>query len=126
MRVGRDHLPVALRAVARRAQRELTRYLRTGRALHKPGRQPGQRQNRIPDMVHISERPPEADERRVLGRWEGDLLIGKRNQTAIGTLVERASGFAMLVPLPDGYKPEHVAPRSHARCRRCPTRCAAR
>ena len=44
------------------------------------------------------------------GHWEGDLLIGKRNQTAIGTLVERATGFAMLVALPDGYKPEHVAP----------------
>ena len=44
------------------------------------------------------------------GHWEGDLLIGKRNATAIATLVERASGFAMLVPLPDGYKPEHVAP----------------
>jgi transposase, IS30 family len=91
-------------------RRELTRYLRTGRALRKPGRQPGQRKNRIPDMVHISERPPEADERRVPGHWEGDLLIGKRNQTAIGTLVERSSGFAMRVPLPDGYKPEHVAP----------------
>jgi hypothetical protein len=61
-------------------------------------------------MVHISERPPEADERRVPGHWEGDLLIGQHNQTAIGTLVERSSGFAMLVPLPDGYKPEHVAP----------------
>jgi IS30 family transposase len=91
-------------------RRELTRYLRTGRALRKPGRQPGQRKNRIPDMVHLSERPPEADERRVPGHWEGDLLIGKRNQTAIGTLVERSSGFAMLVELPDGYKPEHVAP----------------
>jgi IS30 family transposase len=91
-------------------RRELARYLRTGRALRKPGRQPGQRKNRIPDMVNISERPPEADERRVPGHWEGDLLIGKRNQTAVGTLVERSSGFAMLVPLPDGYKPEHVAP----------------
>jgi transposase, IS30 family len=91
-------------------KRELTRYLRTGRALRKPGRQPGQRKNRIPDMVSIAERPPEADDRRVPGHWEGDLLIGKRNQTAIGTLVERSSGFAMLVPLPDGYKPEHVAP----------------
>ena len=91
-------------------KRELTRYLRTGRALRKPGRQVGQRKNRIPDMVNIAQRPPEADERRVPGHWEGDLLIGKRNQTAIGTLVERASGFAMLVPLPDGYKPEHVAP----------------
>src|SRR5687768_10323358 len=91
-------------------KRELTRYLRTGRALRKPGRVAGQRKNRIPDMVHISQRPPEADERRVPGHWEGDLLIGKRNQTAIGTLVESSSGFAMLVSLPDGYKPEHVAP----------------
>jgi transposase, IS30 family len=91
-------------------KRELTRYLRTGRALRKPGRQAGQRKNRIPDMVNIAQRPPEADDRRVPGHWEGDLLIGKRNATAIATLVERASGFAMLVPLPDGYKPEHVAP----------------
>ncbi len=91
-------------------KRELTRYLRTGRALRKPGRQVAQRKNRIPDMVSIAERPPDADGRRVPGHWEGDLLIGKRNATAIGTLVERASGFAMLVPLPDGYKPEHVAP----------------
>jgi transposase, IS30 family len=91
-------------------KRDLTRYLRTGRALRKPGRVTGQRKNRIPDMVSIAERPPEADDRRVPGHWEGDLLIGKRNQTAIGTLVERSSGFAMLVPLPDGYKPEHVAP----------------
>src|SRR4051794_4023185 len=91
-------------------KRELTRYLRTGRSLRKPGRVAGQRKNRIPDMVNIAERPPEADERRVPGHWEGDLLIGKRNQTAIGTLVKRSRGFAMLVPLPDGYKPEHVAP----------------
>ncbi len=91
-------------------RRELTRYLRTGRTLRKPGRQVGQRKNRIPDMVNIAERPPEADDRAVPGHWEGDLLIGKRNQTAIGTLVERSSGFAMLVALPDGYKPEHVAP----------------
>jgi transposase, IS30 family len=67
-------------------RRELTRYLRTGRALRKPGRQVGQRKNRIPDMVNIAERPPEADDRRVPGHWEGDLLIGKRNATAIGTL----------------------------------------
>jgi IS30 family transposase len=91
-------------------RRELTRYLRTGRSLRKPGRQPGQRKNRIPDMVNIAQRPPEADDRAVPGHWEGDLLIGKRNATAIATLVERATGYAMLVPLPGGYKPEQVAP----------------
>jgi transposase, IS30 family len=70
-------------------KRELTRYLRTGRSLRKPGRQVAQRTNRIPDMVSIAERPPDDDERRVPGHWEGDLLIGKRNATAIATLVER-------------------------------------
>jgi IS30 family transposase len=91
-------------------RRELTRCLRTGRALRQPGRKTGQRKNRIPDMVNISERPPEATDRAVPGHWEGDLLIGQRNATAIATLVERRSGFAMLVGLPDGYKPEQVAP----------------
>jgi IS30 family transposase len=91
-------------------RRELTRYLRTGRALRKPGRTVGQRKNRIPDMINIAQRSPEADDRAVPGHWEGDLSIGKRNATAIATLIERASGFAMLVSLPDGYKPEHVAP----------------
>lgn len=49
-------------------RRELTRYLRTGRALRKPSRQASQRKNRIPDMVNIAQRPSEADDRRVTGR----------------------------------------------------------
>jgi transposase, IS30 family len=91
-------------------RRELTRCLRTGRQLRKPGRRAGQRKNRIPDMVNIADRPQEADDRAVPGHWEGDLMIGKYNKTAIGTLVERTTGYAMLVHLPDGYKPEQVAP----------------
>jgi len=71
-------------------------------------------------MVNISERPAEAADRAVPGHWEGDLLIGKRNATAIGTLVERASGFAMLVSLPDSYKPEHVAPALAAKIQTLP------
>jgi len=91
-------------------RRELTRCLRTGRQLRKPGRCVGQRKNRIPDMINIADRPQQADDRAVPGHWEGDLMIGKYNKTAIGTLVERSTGYAMLVPLPDGYKPEHVVP----------------
>jgi transposase, IS30 family len=102
-------------------RRELTRYLRSGRSLRQPGRHAGQRKSRIVrDMVNIAERPPEADDRRVPGHWEGDLLIGKRNATAIATLVERSTGFAMLVALPDGYKPEHVAPALTAKIQTLP------
>jgi IS30 family transposase len=89
-------------------RRDLARCLRTGRALRRPCRQPGQRKNRIPDMINISERPAEADDRAVPGHWEGDLIIGKRNLTAIGTRVERTTGYTMLLHLPDGYKPEQV------------------
>jgi IS30 family transposase len=92
-------------------RRELTACLRTGRSLREPGRHSGTPKNRIVrDMISISQRPAEADDRAVPGHWEGDLMIGKRNQTAIATLVERTTGYAMLVALPDGYKPEHVAP----------------
>ncbi|QIG41141.1 IS30 family transposase [Microbacterium sp. 4R-513] len=91
-------------------KQELTRYLRTGRGLRHPSRKVGQRKNRIPNMVNIVQRPAEADDRAVPGHWEGDLIIGTRNLSAIGTLVERSSNFTMLVPLPDGYKPDQVAP----------------
>jgi transposase, IS30 family len=91
-------------------RRDLARCLRTGRALRVPNRQANQRKNRIPNMVNIAERPPEAADRAVPGHWEGDLIIGRANATAIATLVERTSGYTMLVQLPDGYKPEQVAP----------------
>ena len=89
-------------------KRELTRYLRTGRAVRKPCRKPGQRKNRIPNMINISERPAEAADRAVPGHWEGDLIIGTKNLSAIGTLVERSTNYTMLLHLPDGYTPEKV------------------
>jgi IS30 family transposase len=89
-------------------RRDLAKCLRTGRALRRPSRAPGQRKSRIPDMINISERPAEVEDRAVPGDWEGDLIIGKRNLTAIGTLVERATGYTMLLHLPEGYKPEQV------------------
>ncbi|WP_193373303.1 IS30 family transposase [Nocardiopsis xinjiangensis] len=82
-------------------RRELTRALRTGRGLRKPHRRPDQRIPRFPHpMAMISERPPEAADRAVPGHWEGDLIIGKDGASAIGTLVERASRYVMLVHLP--------------------------
>ncbi|MFD8244886.1 IS30 family transposase [Nocardia sp. NPDC059691] len=82
-------------------RRELTRALRTGRALRRPRRAPDQRAPRFAaPMVMISERPPEAADRAVPGHWEGDLIIGKDQGSAIGTLVERATRYVMLVHLP--------------------------
>jgi transposase, IS30 family len=49
---------------------ELTRYLRTGRAVRRPSRKVGQRKNRIPNMINIRQRPPEVADRAVRGHWE--------------------------------------------------------
>ena len=100
-------------------RRELTKCLRTGRKLRHPGRK-ASAHNGPRDMINIADRPQEADDRAVPGHWEGDLMIGKANKTAIGTLVERWTGYALLVHLPDGYKPEQVAPALAAKIQTLP------
>ncbi|MGH3629625.1 MAG: IS30 family transposase [Sciscionella sp.] len=85
-------------------RRELHTCLRTGRALRKPQRRPSERRGRIPNMVNISERPPEVEDRAVPGHWEGDLILGSTaSGSAIGTLVERSTRFVMLLHLPDDH-----------------------
>jgi IS30 family transposase len=84
-------------------RRELAACLRTGRALHRPRKQAAARRPRIPNIVEISERPAEAEERAVPGHWEGDLIMGGGNKSAIGTLVERSTRFVMLLHVPNGY-----------------------
>jgi IS30 family transposase len=89
-------------------RRELAVCLRTGRALRRPRRKAGERRGRIPGMVMISERPAEAADRAVPGHWEGDLIMGAGNASAIGTLVERSTRYCLLLHLPAGHDPAAV------------------
>jgi IS30 family transposase len=86
---------------------ELHRCLRTGRARRRPAGR-GRPYAELRDMVLLSERPAEVEDRAVPGHWEGDLIIGKGTRSAIGTLVERQTRFVMLVALPHGRTAEAV------------------
>jgi IS30 family transposase len=75
---------------------ELVAHLRRGQRRRRPLQQQPRAGGRIPNAVSIAARPPESDDRRVPGHWEGDLLAGANN-SYIATLVERASRYVLLV-----------------------------
>ena len=107
MRVSHETIYQSLYVQSRGAlRRELASSLRSGRS-HRRSR--GFRMGgNLREIVPIAERPPEVHDRAVPGHWEGDLIIGKAGRSAIATLVERQTRFAMLVRLPQGRTAESV------------------
>jgi IS30 family transposase len=90
-------------------RRDRLSMLRTGRRRRKPHRRPdARRPGVLVGMRMIDQRPAEADDRGVPGHWEGDLITGGQNRSAIGTLVERSSRFTILLHLPERHTAEAV------------------
>jgi IS30 family transposase len=90
-------------------RRELKACLRSGREIR---RRRGRREARgtITGAVPIGQRPPEAEGRLVPGHHEGDLIMGsKASNSAVGTIVERTTGYLTLLPLPGGHDAASVA-----------------
>lgn len=87
---------------------DLHKHLSTKRAARKPRVQTGRR-GKFSEVITISQRPPEAADRAVPGHWEGDLILGARNASAIGTLVERSTRFTILLHLPLDHTADTVA-----------------
>lgn len=82
-------------------RKELIICLRQGKTSRRPRSGGVDRRGQIPEMLSIHVRPPEVEDRLMPGHWEGDLIKGKANASAVGTLVERTSGYLMLIKMAD-------------------------
>jgi transposase, IS30 family len=88
-------------------RKELARCLRSGRAKRRPQHRI-ERRGQLRDMVMITERPAEVADRAVPGHWEGDLILGEGRRSAVGTLVERTTGYLLLLHLEKDHRAEAV------------------
>ncbi len=97
LQVSHETIYTAIYAMPRGELRtQVIGWLRFGHAKRRPRARGQDRRGRIPDRVSIHERPPEVEERLVPGHWEGDLIKGAHNRSAVGTLVERTTLFTVL------------------------------
>ncbi len=115
MRISPETIYLSLFVQSRgELRRELTAQLRTGRTSRKQqGRVEGR--GRVKDMINISQRPAEVADRAVPGHWEGDLIVGAHNRSAVATLVERQTRFVMLAYLGTDRSTERVIDALKAR-----------
>jgi IS30 family transposase len=89
-------------------KKELLSCLRQNRKYRYKQSRSAESNRRILDMLSIEERPKEVESRIIPGHWEGDLIMGKSNRSALGTLVERTTRTTILVPI-KSKNAEHVA-----------------
>ena len=80
-------------------KKELLSCLRQNRKHRHKQRRGVEAKRKLEDMLSIEERPKEVENRIVPGHWEGDLIVGKNNRSALGTLVERTTRTTILVPI---------------------------
>lgn len=97
LQVSHETIYTAIYAMPRgELRKEVIGWLRFGHAKRRPRARGEDRRGRIPDMVSIHDRPPDIEERLIPGHWEGDLIKGAHNRSAVGTLVERSTLFTVL------------------------------
>jgi transposase, IS30 family len=110
MRVSHETIYQCLYVQTRGSLRaDLHKCLSTKRSARKPRGSTGRTGVYGAEVFTISDRPAEAADRAVPGHWEGDLILGAGNTSAIGTLVERATRFTILLHLPADHTAESVA-----------------